>query len=190
MNSINALLFLALQQYILSLRYSNGTPVIRTVDHDLGFLEDDMPPLSYPAVLIDMSSFNFTNYSEHVQKAEGIITCRLVFAPYSGTNNHVPVDFVKKGLQYYEIEHIVHKALHTWSPQYLVDDSNVIPDDIFGSLIRTATKTDTSRRDLRVRNLSYRLAYEDYSTQRVIEYVAATLGLQMEMLIPGADEIV
>lgn len=174
--SPNALLFLALQQRIASLT-SGHAPVFRFIDHDLGQLDDDVPGIAYPAVLIDMPSFTYTDLGEHIQQAEGIITLRIIFAPYAATDSVTPVRTQLQALHYYDTEQQLHQLLHCWTPNYLLDDEDIIRPNFFGSLYRVSARTSDRRRDLRIRELSYRIVYEDHSMQH--QYM--TLPAEMEI---------
>lgn len=167
MNSIFSNLFLAVQQRLESLGGRDKT--IRYIDHDQGQLLQEKPPLSYPAVLIDMGEFTFKMLGRNVQTGEGILKLRLVFAPYSATNSITPIEYREKGLRFYELEDAIHQALQQWQPVYLIEGRDTINPNYFGTLTRIETRTDNRRADLRVRELSYRITFEDHSTKRTTD---------------------
>lgn len=188
MNSVFSNLFLALQQRLGGLGGRDKT--IRYIDHDLGQLLQEKPPLSYPAILIDMSEFNFKMLGRNVQTAEGIVKLRLVLSPHSATSSLTPIEQREKGLKFYEVEHAVHQALQQWQPVYLDEEGrDTIRSNYFGVLSRAEVRTDNKRADLRVRALSYRIAFEDYSTQQHTEmWPTPPFAMDTDLLI-APDEL-
>jgi hypothetical protein len=151
MNSSFANLFLALQTQI-----SKGIPDIAYIDQDLGQLNSKTrPPVSWPCVLIDFEDFSFTNLSENVQTAEGIIVLRLGFAPHSNTTVATPPGNKEMALNYYDLEWQLHTLLQGWIPK----------GDEFGGLTRISAATQHRTDGYRVRELRYRIAFDDYSTK-------------------------
>lgn len=163
MNSKFSQLFLALQQRLSGLGGRDKT--IRYIDHDLGQLLQEKPPLSYPAVLIDMGEFNYKMLGRNVQTAEGIVKLKLVLSPHSATSSLTPIEQREKGLKFYEVEEAIHQALQQWQPVYLIEGRDTIRPNYFGAFSRVEARTDNKRTDLRVCELSYRIGFEDYSTQ-------------------------
>lgn len=139
-------------------------PEIKYVDQDLGQLgqvgEDEKPPLSYPAILIDFPNTDFSNISAGAQLGIVQISIQLIFAPYSQSWQKVPLSVREKALEYLVIEQKLHKALQNWNGDY------------FQPLIRTSIKSQNNNDvGLRVRNLNYTTQYEDYSTfDEEVEY--------------------
>lgn len=121
---------------------------------------DTRPAVSWPCLLIDMGGFDFSNMGEKAQTGEGELVLRLADDPYSATTNITPEQVRKKGLFFFELEFALHKALHGWSP-----------GEESGSLIRRSSKPELREDKFRVREMRYRLSFEDYSTK--IPYFAA-----------------
>jgi hypothetical protein len=187
MNSKFSQLFLALQQRLDSIGGRDKT--IRYIDHDFAQLLQEKPPLSYPAVLIDMSDFNFKMLGRNVQTAEGIVKLRLVLSPYSATSNLTPIEQREKGLRFYEVEDAIHQVLQQWQPVYLVEGRDAIRPNYFGAFSRVEVRTDNKRADLRVRELSYRITFEDYGTQQSTGmWPTPPLALDTDLLI-APDEL-
>lgn len=155
MNSPFANLYLAIQERII-----DEVPEILFVEQNFGQLDDysngGRPPVQYPCALIDFQNFGFENMGENTQRAEGDITITLAFAQHGQTHNGQPDAWREAALNYYDIEWKLHKALQGWAPGN--------PDD-FGYLTRTSVVKDNRPLYVRLRTLTYRLAFEDYSTQ-------------------------
>lgn len=165
MDALMAKLFVALQD-----RITGQLPAIKHVNQDLGQLRVAKPPVSWPCVLIDFESFSFSDLSENVQCGEGLIVVRLGFAPHSDTSQLSPVAYAKKALQYFEIEWALHIALHGWNPT---------PEA--GKMTRTMAETLQRTDAYRVREIKYRISFEDYSTKRQPTMVPADLVITHEV---------
>jgi len=168
MNSPFANIFLAIQQQI-----KTGVTTITYIDQDLGQLKSNArPPVSWPCVLIDFEDFNFDNMGENVQTAKGTVVLKLGFAPYSNSAQVTPSTYLQSAIGYYDIEWALHKVMQGWSP-----------GDDYGYLIRTSATTQKRTDNYRVRELRYSIAFEDYSTQTIQEYAAATLVATDQILL-------
>jgi hypothetical protein len=143
-------IFIAIQQRILS-----EAPEIVFVDHNFGQLDDysnGRPPVHFPCALIDFQNWSFENMGSQAQRAEGDVVISLAFAQHGQSHNGQPQQWREAALKYYDLEWKLHKALQTWSP-----------GDDFGCLTRTAVVKDNRPLNVRVRTITYRLAFEDYS---------------------------
>lgn len=198
MNSNLKYLFLAMQARIASIVDDNDKPVFRFIDHDLGYMDEDIPAISYPAVLIDMNSFQYTNMSANCQMASGAVILKIVFAPYSSTSQLTPLQWRDKANGFYDLEEQLHRLLQGWVPSYPVlitpaDPEASPPSDAvyadaleyFGAFDRESARTDAVRKDLRIRRMSYNIAFEDYGTSLVPEYVPATPVFTEEYIPPA-----
>lgn len=201
MKNILSMLFLSLQKRIDSILDENNEKVFRYVDHDFGFLDEDIPPLSYPAVLIDMNDTNWKNLGGHCQEGDHIVSLKIVFAPYSSTSNITPIDYVEKGLGFYEIETELNDKIHCWAPDYNVIVTPADPDadppvaevtkdllaDVTGSFTRLKSMTDKSRKDLHIRKVFYGISIEDYGTRSDKNRIKVpfTPNITEEIIDPG-----
>ena len=169
MNSPFANIFLSIQQHI-----NDNVAAIKYIDQDLGQLKAKVRiPVSWPCVLIDFENFRFRNLAENVQTAKGIIVLRLGFAPYSSSAAGTPSAYLEQALSYYDIEWNLHKAMQGWSP-----------GDDFGSLIRISAITQDRTDNYRVRELRYKIAFEDYSTKWQQQYASVALMVADEINLP------
>lgn len=155
MNSPFSKCYLAIMDRLLE-----QVPALRYIDQDLGQLQGytNRPDVAFPCALIDFTGWNYENMGDLQQMAEGNVMINLGFAIHSASNNLTPEVWRKLPLDYYEIEWAIHKALQGWSP-----------GDEFGLMMRNSTTGGNSPMKVRVRPLSYRLSFEDYS---------ATLGYE------------
>jgi hypothetical protein len=142
-------LFLALQDHI-----KIEVPEVIYIEQDLGQLGTDDPRkyMSFPSVLIDFPNTPFSNLQGKNQLANPVISVTLVFDNYSQTWQDAPIDIRKQGLQYLEVEQKLFMAVQSWE------------SDFCEALNRTAA-TGHNRNDvgLRVRELTFTTAFEDYS---------------------------
>lgn len=189
-----ALLFLAIQQRLQAITIDDQ-PLFKTIDQDLGQLEDNTrgmnrPPVNWPCALIDIDDATYTNVGENSQLGIANICIRIGFPPFSSTEMHVPDTYRNKALYFYDIEQAVITAIQGWAPG-TVTITAAQPDadppvaavtqnigDIFGHLIRVrATKED--RNDLlRVRAIMFTLSMDDNSTQNPETFISPiTLNL-------------
>lgn len=184
MNSPFANLFLALQQLISNLADGDGNKYFRLVDQDLGQLEahfgDNRPPVSWPCVLIDIDGAAMENMGDDTQTGVVTIIFRIGFPPFSASSNITPANYKNKALYYYDLEQVLHLALHGKSPEWIVDDENILAD-VFGHMIRTSARTERREDMIRVREITYTLSFDDYSTQPQQQLVSpVTLELTTE----------
>lgn len=152
MNSPFANIYLAIMQ-----RIETTVAEIKYIDHDLGQLDDytnGRPPVAFPCALIDFQNFTFENMSDNTQRAEGDVVIKLAFAQHGQTHNAKPQQWKELALHYYDIEWQLNKALHGWTP-----------GDDFGYLTRITATKENRPLAVRLRTLTYRLSFEDYSTQ-------------------------
>lgn len=153
-------LFLALQERILQ-----EVEEIRYIDQDLGQLNEERPSLSFPAVLIDFSNFNYEDLAEQKQTAEGIVVLKLVFDVYSNSNSLSPEVVKEKALAFYDIEWKLFKSLQAWKPKDTAWS--------YGYMLRTSVVTEGHYPGLRVRNLQFSITFEDDNA--ALDYHNATL---------------
>ncbi|MES2701817.1 MAG: hypothetical protein V4649_04215 [Bacteroidota bacterium] len=165
MKSPFAKLFLEVQEQI-----KREVPAVAHIDQDLGQLSRSRPPVSWPCVLVDFENFRFKNLGENVQTAKGTVVLRLAFAPHSNTTAATPAPYKEQALSYYDIEWHLHKALHGWTP-----------GDEYGSMVRTSAITQDRADSYRVRELRYKIAFDDYSTKRELLYTRAAIVVQNEI---------
>jgi hypothetical protein len=161
MESPFARLFLELQDHI-----KTKVQEIPYIEQDLGQLGTDDPRkyLMFPAVLIDFPNTPFSNLQGKNQLGNPVVSITLVFDNYSQTNSLAPLDVRETGLNYLEVEQKLFMAVQSWE------------SDFCEALNRTAA-TGHNRNDvgLRVRELTFTTAFEDYSCDDDSEKVLLSL---------------
>lgn len=141
-------LFTLLQQ-----RIKTQVPEIRYIEQDLGQLETEHPPVTYPAILIDFNDWTFEDAAEGLQLATGTVSLRLAFEAFSLTSNMSPESFRNKALHFYDLEWQLYKALHGYKAEQ------------YGHLMRTTVATETREDNLRVRLINFSCHFEDFMAQ-------------------------
>lgn len=149
LESPNSILYEAIVE-----RIKTTVPDIKYIDQDLGQMENygDRPALSFPAVLIDLDEFEFSEVgSNPVQMADGFVVIRLAVPQWSSTAGFTPAGVREKALKYYEIEQKLIEKLHNWAPTG------------FNRLLRRKVRSE-KRDDLyRVRIIAFQIGYKDES---------------------------
>ena len=195
MTSPDSILFVAIRNRINAITI-NSVPAFPWIDQDLMQLEshngDNRPPVSWPAVTIDIEDGTVQNLGDNSQTGILKVCIRIGFAPFSSTSNITPAPWANKALEYYDLEQAIHLALHGWTPGVVTIDPTTSPatsadlTNIFGHFIRSAFPRTEKRNDrIRVRVLSYIISMDDYTTSNLPELVPATPNLSFEISIPG-----
>lgn len=128
---------------------------ISLVDEDYGQLEnldktdEDMYPLTYPAVLVETSRVDWSHIQGNSQKGEAQLRVRLIIDCYDDT--HVGSKTTYKVIEREELRARLHKLLHGYRP---LDD---------GALFRTQSTFFTFSHGIKV--------YEDTYTCTVTEVI-------------------
>lgn len=129
-----------------------AVPELAWIDQDLGQAQTDLrPALVYPAALVDFGSTDYSELSAPNQWGETSVTIRLLFDCYSSSAAAAPEASRAMALAFYETEHRVVEALHSWSP----------PEGYCSALIRIGDSGE-NRNDigLRIRTISFSTAFE------------------------------
>lgn len=166
MNSPNANIFLALQQRIAGLKDGTDRVYFRTVDHDLQQLNLEKPPVTFPCVLIGDFNFDFMQMSANTQTGKGSVTLKICFTPYSSSESKTPVEYLKKAINYYELEQLLHLALQGWHPALMEDNVDLL-GNVAGSLNRIASRAMPRNDDIIVRQVTYSISIDDFSTKPI-----------------------
>lgn len=113
LTSPNAQLFVAVQN-----RLKEKVTALKWIDQNFGQLDnyEVRPAVNFPCALIDLTGFSFDDLPNGIQRANGRVVISLSTTPFTNSNAITPESQKEKALQYYEIEHAVHKALHNFTP--------------------------------------------------------------------------
>ena len=147
-NSFYTNLYLDLQK-----RINNKVPKIQWIEQDFGqdVYKEWRPAVAFPAVLIDFPDSNFEAMSTLHQFARVTISLRLLDAPFTQSYADAPIETKKDALAFFDLEHEIVVALHGWTPGYCQP------------LIRErATSNNQNNIGLRIREISFTTAYEEY----------------------------
>lgn len=111
--SPNAQTFLAIQT-----RLKEKVEALKWIDQNFNQLDgyELKPPVLFPCGLIDITGLVFEDMPGGAQKANGRVAITIGTTPFNNSNAATPVSLIEKAIEYYEIEHAVHKALHNWIP--------------------------------------------------------------------------
>jgi hypothetical protein len=173
MNTPFHTLFLAIQQQL-----QHEVLTLSHIAHDVGQLtEKSRPSVSWPCALIDFEEFTFTQLAENVQQATGTIVIRLGFSTCSSTAHVAPAAVKQAAMAGYDTEWQVHRALQGWHP-----DAHFA-----GALQRTSARTQRRTDGYRVREVRYRISFDDYSTRTQQSYTAAELQVVPVLQMPATS---
>jgi hypothetical protein len=145
-----------------------GNKLIRYTEQDFGQLEnyEMRPAVAWPCALIDVEEMQYSDQqNHHEQLAQCIVTIRIGLVKYTDANSITPTNIREKGLQFYETESEVAKALHGWAPTG------------FGKLLRRAAGTEHREDDIRVRVLKFAISYTDDIGKKSRQAVTRPSGL-------------
>lgn len=138
-------LFQHISDQIETVKDTNDQSVIRWVDFDLGQMDEENPPVSFPCALITFGDVgDFTTFTDGSQQGAMTITVRLAFKLRERTNSKTPPPYRNEALEMLNIVEAVHTALQA-----------TYGDD-FGQLERSALRSE--------RKSAYRVFEMDYST--------------------------
>lgn len=112
LTSPNGQLFLAIQQRLLA-----KVAALKWIDQNFGQLEiEPRPPVLFPCSLIDLTGFVFEDLPNGAQRGNGRVIITLATAPFTNSNMATPAPLIEKAVEYYDLEHAIHIALHNWVP--------------------------------------------------------------------------
>ena len=190
-----ALLFLSIQQRLATIVGGDSLPIFKTIDQDLGQLEDasrglNRPPVNWPCALIDIDDTEFSNISENDQLGRVHICIRIGFPPFSSTELNTPATYKNKALYYYDLEQQVYLTLQGWNPTTVIVDDIADPvitadlSDIFGHFMRQRVTKEDRNDLLRIRQLTFSLTMDDNSAELQIINLPATLTISDTFNLP------
>lgn len=143
---------------------------VRWVDFDLGQLEQETPPVSFPCALIGFQSATFENIAGTGQQADILVSVRLAFRVFERTHSKATSNFRNEGLAHLDTIQAVHNAL------------NGLDGDNFSALIRSGYENE-KRADLRVYNLFYTVSYCDVPQSAYTDWETASGGANLDFCV-------
>lgn len=141
-----SLLFIALQE-----RINECVPDIVWCDRWRGQEQMEYrPAVSFPAVLIDFPSTNFSAEAHNSLFAVASVSIRLLVSPFSSSATDAPDASRADALGCFELEHKLIDALNGWSPH----------NELFQPLVLSSLSAENRDPNYLVRNLSFSTAFE------------------------------
>ncbi|WP_076752768.1 hypothetical protein [Elizabethkingia anophelis] len=110
---------------------------IKYIDLDYGQLQEEMPPLSYPAVLVRISESR-EDVDNLYQIVTGNITLTVINKLMGESNSLAPQLAREKGLAYMQLNEKIYKALQGYKDSYYSTFTNKSKAD---QLLRKGAKT-------------------------------------------------
>lgn len=155
-DAILANIFLSIQARLVA-----QCPELRFIDLDTGQLEykdaQERPAVLLPCALFDFTDIRFTDASDGVQVAEdSTLQVRLGIDPFTQATHYFTETQIANAINFFNIEHRVNLALHTWCDGVY-----------FGPLSRTNLKSERRNDKLRVRIMTYKFGYMDYTAMPI-----------------------
>jgi hypothetical protein len=187
MNSPIANLFLSLRNTLSALTDSDGNKYFSYVNQDFGQLArngNSRPPIAFPGILIDVSDTQYRARSSNAQNGVVTVVLRIVFPPLSTSAAGAPETYAEKALYYYELEQLVYTTLQGSSPAFTDGSGADLLKNLFGSFNRVQVRTQDRKDDLRVRELMFSIALDDYSATPGHTQHPATFALTGEIMLP------
>jgi hypothetical protein len=181
MHSNKKLLFLATQQLLAAIVDTDDSPVIKYIDQDLGQLDEQRPPVSWPCALIDIDESTYAELGNGIQNGTTGVNIRLGFPPYSQTSNLTPAEYREKALRFYDIEQLIYLKLHNqWPATATVKTLNtdnttttqtIDLTGIYGPYIRAHAYTQLDTGPIRIRVIKFTLTDYDDTAQQGYTYI-------------------
>jgi hypothetical protein len=147
-------IFLAIQNLIKA-----NVPQIRMIEIDLGQLEEETSPLSYPCVLVGFDeTINFSYLSNNIQQGDVAIAIKVAFKVLEKTHSINTTSVQAQALAHYD------------DVQQLTKQLNTLQGECFTSLNRRGI-SQVKRRDLRVFELTFNTTLTEDLTLDTAKYV-------------------
>ena len=149
-------LFTQIQNTLAALQIASASapnkPAYRYIDFDLGQLDDNPPPVSFPCALIAFGDSTFEQLGAGQQIQSATIVIRLAFKIFERTSSIAEAAWRAQALAHLDTLDATHNALHN------------IANPEFTALIRSGI-TNEQRADLRIYTLTYTTdIYQDTAT--------------------------
>lgn len=103
--------------YLKLIQLLSEIPELNYIDLNCGQLQEEKPPISYPAVLINLNA-NSTDIDGLFQLYTGTIELTIVCKLLSESNNNAPEEVREKSLRYLELTENIWKKLQGYNDAY------------------------------------------------------------------------
>lgn len=159
----------------ISAKLETEVTEIRWIDFDLGqFDQQELPPVSWPCVLIGFSDAPFQNIGEGGQLAEVgvylLLGCKVMERTHSQANS----TYRAQGLEHLDLIQDIHRAIDGLSGSTFTD-------------LRRVNFQNVSRADFRIYRLEYRCLFCDVPPSDYEPWDEATVDTPSEGVELGLD---
>lgn len=138
------------QLYLTILEILKQIPAIKWVDLNTGQLQEEMPPLAYPAVLVNINSLNCKDLGDNIQRVQASFSLTLVYPTMGETNSHAPELMQSSALQFLDLAEEIYKKMQGF------ESEQFYPFERTGVQFRNL-------RGLNIVELQFATAFEDYT---------------------------
>lgn len=138
--------------YLKLLDLLKEVPEIKYIDLNMGQLQEEKPPLAYPAVLVDMSVRSTDTFHDVFQEVSADFTLTLITLAQETHSLH-DTERLERALEYLDLSEKIQKRLQGYE------------DSSFTSFDRKSVSTQTTRRGVKTTALHFSTSWkEDCST--------------------------
>ncbi|MFK8283505.1 hypothetical protein [Capnocytophaga canis] len=136
--------------YTTILEILKQIPTIKWADLNTAQLQQEVPPLVYPAVLVNLNSFNCKDLGDNIQRVQASFSLTLIYPAMGETNSHAPEQMQSTALQFLDLAEEIYKKMQGFE------------SEAFYPFERTGVQFRTLR-GLNVVDLQFVTAFEDYT---------------------------
>ena len=115
--------------YLKLIELLSEIPELKYIDLNCGQLQEEKPPIAYPAVLINMNS-DSEDIDKLFQNNDGIFELTIVCKLLSESNSNAPEDVRVRSLKYLELSDSIWKKLQGYSDNELENFSRKKTRDV------------------------------------------------------------
>lgn len=110
---------------LISATIKDSVPEIRWVDFDLGQLDADPPPVSWPCVLVGFDDSEFVDLLQGVQQGRWMVEIKVGFKLRERTHSKADASFRAEALSHIDVLQRLHLALQAAQTGCIADMSRV-----------------------------------------------------------------
>lgn len=122
---------------------------IKYSDLDFGQLMVEVPPISYPAILVSIDYPDTKNISRLLQEVRAVVKLTIVTKSLTETNNIAPKEIRSKGLEFLRLRQKVYKKFQG------------LGNDEFYPMERKAMRNETLRQGLKTTVIQFETSFHD-----------------------------
>ena len=136
--------------YLKLIELLTEIPELKYIDLNFGQLQEEKPPLIYPAVLINIDASTTDDVQDVFQIMTGNFELTLCVKMLNESNAASPVEVREKALEYFEISEKIYKKLQGFQDNYFESFSRkTVRDQTFRKGLKTAVQRfETSWREI------------------------------------------